>query len=196
MVCDESDYTKALLASQLASTMEKLLSPVLAALALTVMSFHWLFVGTVIGFLVSAALGGQHPHPRCHTRPWWNGAWERTVAGLRIFAATPQLRGLLALNLVVAGCGSIVMVNTVNYVRDALGRSQADVAWLLAASGTGIMLVALALPPVLRRVPERTVMSIGGAMLLDGAAAHRCRRAAATVDGMPACRSGCSSEPA
>src|SRR5258708_9802765 len=56
VVSDESDYTKALSASQLASTMESLLSPVLAALALTVMSFHWLFVGTVIGFLISAAL--------------------------------------------------------------------------------------------------------------------------------------------
>jgi len=56
VVTDESDYTEALSASQLASTMESLLSPVLAALALTVMSFHWLFVGTTIGFLVSAAL--------------------------------------------------------------------------------------------------------------------------------------------
>ena len=169
VVCDESDYTKALSASQLASTMESLLSPVLAALALTVMSFHWLFVGTVIGFLVSAALVVSTRIPDAIPNPR-NGAWERTVAGMRIFAATPRLRGLLALNLVVAGCGSIVMVNTVNYVRDALGRTQADVAWLLAASGTGTMLVALALPPVLRRVPERTVMSIGGAMLLIGAA--------------------------
>lgn len=169
VVCDESDYTKALSASQLASTMEGLLSPVLAALALTVMSFHWLFVGTVIGFLVSAALVVSTRIPDATPNPR-NGAWERTVAGMRIFAATPRLRGLLALDLVVAGCGSIVMVNTVNYVRDALGRTQADVAWLLAASGTGTMLVALALPLVLRRVPERTVMSIGAALLLIGAA--------------------------
>jgi MFS family permease len=56
VVTDESDYTAALSASQLASTMESLLSPVLAALLLTVMSFHWLFVGTVIGFLISAAM--------------------------------------------------------------------------------------------------------------------------------------------
>jgi MFS family permease len=45
----------------------------------------------------------------------------------------------------------------------------ATVVDLLAASGTGTMLVALVLPPILRRVPERTVMLIGGALLLIGA---------------------------
>ena len=168
VVCDESDYTKALSASQLASTMESLLSPVLAGLLLMVLSFHWLFVGTVIGFLLSAALvvstrvPDATPNPRA-------GARERIAAGIGIFVATPRLRGVLALNLVVAGCGSIVMVNTVNYVRDALGRAQADVAWLLAASGTGTMIVALALPPMLRRVPERTVMLAGGVLLMIAA---------------------------
>lgn len=168
VVPDESDYTKALSASQLASTMESLLSPVLAALLLTVMSFHWLFIGTVIGFLLSATLVVSSRIPDATPNPR-DGAWERSAAGIRIFAATPRLRGVLALDLVVAGCGSIVMVNTVNYVRDALGCPQADVAWLLAASGTGTMIVALLLPPVLRRVPERIVMLTGGAVLLLGA---------------------------
>ena len=36
--------------------METLLSPVLAALALTFMSFNWLCVGTAIGFVASALL--------------------------------------------------------------------------------------------------------------------------------------------
>ncbi|OBK36963.1 MFS transporter [Mycobacterium sp. 1245111.1] len=168
VVCDESDYTKALSASQLASTMESLLSPVLAALLLTVMSFHWLFVGTVVGFLLSAALvvSTRIPDAPPNSR---ESAWQRTAAGVRIFAATPRLRGVLALDLVVAGCGSIVIVNTVNYVRDVLGRTQADVAWLLAASGTGTMLVALVLPQLLRRAPERTIMLTGGALLLIGA---------------------------
>lgn len=168
VVSDESDYTKALSASQLASTMESLLSPVLAALLLTVMTFNWLFVGTVIGFLLSAGLVVSTHIPDATPNPR-DSAWDRTASGIRIFLATPRLRGVLALDLVVAGCGSIVMVNTVNYVRDALGRTQADVAWLLAASGTGTMVVALLLPPVLRQVPERTVMLIGGALLLVGA---------------------------
>lgn len=169
VVTEEADYTKALSASQLASTMESLLSPVLAAAALTVMSFHWLFVGTTMGFLLSAALvvstriPDAVPNPRA-------GVWERTLSGMRIFARTPRLRGVLALDLTVAGCGSIVLVTTVNYVRDVLRLGQSDVAWLLAASGAGTMMVALALPPILNRVRERSVMLSGAAALLAGAA--------------------------
>ena len=169
VVTDESAYTKALSASQLASTMESLLSPVLAALALTVMSFHWLFIGTVVGFLLSAALVLTTHIPDA-VRNSHDNAWARTLSGVRIFTATPRLRGVMALNLTVAGCGSIVMVTTVNYVSDILGRGQSDIAWLLAASGAGTMAVALILPPVLERIPERAVMLAGGAVLVAAAA--------------------------
>jgi len=53
---EEKDYTRALSLSRLAYDLESLLSPTLAAALLTVISFHWLFGGTVIGFLASAAL--------------------------------------------------------------------------------------------------------------------------------------------
>ena len=53
---DEDEYTKALSLSRLAYDLESLLSPMLAGLLLTVTSFHWLFAGTAIGFLASAAL--------------------------------------------------------------------------------------------------------------------------------------------
>ncbi|MDX2264757.1 MAG: MFS transporter [Hyphomicrobiales bacterium] len=50
---DEKDYTKALSLSRLAYDMETLLSPVLAAALLSVMSFHNLFAGRALGFLLS-----------------------------------------------------------------------------------------------------------------------------------------------
>lgn len=53
---EEEDYTRALSLSRLAYDLESLVSPVLAAALLTIISFHSLFAGTVIGFLVSAAL--------------------------------------------------------------------------------------------------------------------------------------------
>jgi MFS family permease len=53
---DEQDYTRALSLSRLAYDMESLTSPMLAAALLTVMSYHWLFSGTVIGFIGSALL--------------------------------------------------------------------------------------------------------------------------------------------
>jgi MFS family permease len=53
---DEAEYTRALSLSQLAYNLENLVSPTLATVLLTVISFHWLFAGTAIGFLASAAL--------------------------------------------------------------------------------------------------------------------------------------------
>ncbi|MER5303294.1 MFS transporter [Streptomyces lasiicapitis] len=170
IVTDESDYTRALSASQVASTMESLLSPVLAAVALTFMSFNWLFLGTSAGFLVSALLvfATRIPEarPSTHTK-----AWDKAAAGIRTFFRTPRLRGVMALNLVVAAAGSIVVVNTVNHVRDELGGSRSDVAWMLAASGTGTLLAALVLPRVLDRITARTVMMTGAGVLVGGTTA-------------------------
>ena len=170
IVPEESQYTRALSASQVAYTMESLLSPVLAALALAVMSFNWLFVGTAVGFLVSAALVLSTRIPNAATGVP-GGAWERITSGLGTFVRTPRLRGLMGLNLVVAAAGSIVVVNTVNYVRDQLGGDQSDVAWMLAASGAGTLVVALILPRVLDRVADRPIMMTGAAVLLAGVAA-------------------------
>lgn len=170
IVTDESDYTRALSASQVASTMESLLSPVLAAVALTFMSFNWLFLGTSAGFLVSAllVLSTRIPEarPSTHTK-----AWDKAASGIRTFLMTPRLRGVMALNLVVAAAGSIVVVNTVNYVRDELGGSQSNVAWMLAASGTGTLLAALVLPRVLDRIAARAVMMTGAGVLVGGTTA-------------------------
>ncbi|MGW8889552.1 MFS transporter [Streptomyces sp. NPDC055749] len=170
IVTDDSDYTRALSASQVASTMESLLSPVLAAVALTFMSFNWLFLGTSAGFLVSAlfVLSARIPdaRPSTHTK-----AWDKAASGIRTYLMTPRLRGVMALNLVVAAAGSIVVVNTVNYVRDELGGSQSNVAWMLAASGTGTLLAALVLPRVLDRINARTVMMTGAGVLVGGTTA-------------------------
>ncbi len=164
---DERDYTRALSAAQLAATMETLLSPMLAAAALTLISFHWLFVGTAIGFAVSAALviSTRIPNAGATTQGSFR---ERIAVGMRIFAATPRLRGLLGLNLVVAAAGSVIMVNTVNYVRDTLGGSQTGVAMLLASNGFGTMIIALSLPRVLDRIGARPVMLSGAATLIVG----------------------------
>lgn len=170
IVTEESQYTRALSASQVAYTMESLLSPVLAALALLFMTFNWLFVGTSIGFVVSAALvlSARIPNAAPSGR---TGAWARVSSGIIAFARTPSLRGVMGLNLVVAAAGSIVVVNTVNYVRDQLGGTQADVAWMLAASGAGTLIVALILPRVLAQVADRAVMMAGAAVLLLSVAA-------------------------
>ena len=170
---EERDYTRALSLSRLAYDLENLLSPTLAALLLTVIDFHWLFGGTVVGFLCSAALvvSVSLPSPKPTER---RGIYDRTTRGLRIYLATPRLRGLLALNLAVSAAGSMVIVNTVVIVQAILQRPQNDVAIALGLFGGGSMVAALMLPRILDRLPDRTVMlpsaSLLGIVLLAFAA--------------------------
>ena len=162
---EEKDYTRALSLSRLAYDLESLLSPTLAAGLLAVISYHDLFVGTVIGFVGSATLVFTTRLPGPAPVENQGGIYDRTTRGLRIYLATPRLRGLLALNVAVAAAGAMVIVNTVVMVKSVLGLGQSDVAVALACFGGGSMAAALALPRVLDRVPDRRVM-LGASALL------------------------------
>ncbi|MDW4905347.1 MFS transporter [Streptomyces sp. ADMS] len=163
----ESDYTRALSLSRLAYDLESLFSPALAAALLSLVTYNWLFLGTTAGFLASAALvvSAVLPKALVATAPRTGSVYARATAGTRLFLAVPQLRALLALDLAVAAAGATVTVNTVVYVRDLLGRGAADVPLALGAFGAGSMTVALLVPRILDRVPDRTVM-LRGALLL------------------------------
>lgn len=164
---DEDQYTRALSLSRLAYDMESLVSPALAALLLSVVSYHALFGGTVVGFVASAALVVSAVLPKAKMPPK-RGIYERTTRGLRIYLATPRLKGLLALNLAVASASAMVIVNTVVLVQSDLGLTQTATAAALAMFGAGSMLVALLLPKLLERLPERPVMLSGAALLALG----------------------------
>lgn len=164
---EEADYTRALSLSRLAYDLESVASPMLAALLLTVVSFHSLFWGTMVGFLASAALVVSVTLPKAKIPPR-RGIYERTTRGLRIYLATPRLRGLLALNIAVAAASSMVIVNTVVLVQGQYGLTQNATAWALATFGGGSMVAALALPGLLERVPDRRAMLAGAAVLAVG----------------------------
>ena len=165
---DEKDYTRALSLSRLAYDMESLTSPMLAAALLTVISYHWLFGGTVIGFLCSAALVVSVRLPQSKAVAATGSIYAKTFRGISIYLRTPRLRGLLALNLAAAAASSMVIVNTVVYVQSKLGRSSSDVPFGLAAFGFGSMLMALLLPKVLDKRPDRPAMLIGAAVMAAG----------------------------
>ena len=161
---DENDYTKALSLSRLAYDLENLVSPMLAALLLSVVSYHSLFGGTALGFLASAAFVVSAVLPRAKMPPK-RGIYERTTRGLRIYLATPRLRGLLALNLAIASGSAMVIVNTVVLVQAGFGLTQTATAIALASFGAGSMLVALMLPRLLDRVLDRRAMLAGAALI-------------------------------
>ncbi|MCL8250479.1 metalloregulator ArsR/SmtB family transcription factor [Aeromicrobium fastidiosum] len=165
----KDDYTRALSFSRLAYDLEAVLSPLVAAVALVVVSYHGLFAGTAIGFVGSALLvlgsrQGAGAVPVEASEPFR----RRLTAGVRLFAGRPRLRAVVALDLAAAGATATVLVNTVVVTRGTLGGGADSVAVALSVFGAGSMVVALALPRVLRRRSERQVM-LGGAVAVTAA---------------------------
>src|SRR6056297_779803 len=163
---EERDYTRALSLSRMAYDLENLTSPALAGLLLTVMSYHWLFLGTVAGFVGSALLVAVSVIPVLSGTAAARPFRERLSRGLRIYLATPRLRGLLALNLAAASVGAFVLVNTVVLVRGDCGAGETGLAIAMAAFGAGSMAAALVLPRLLDRLSDRPVMMAGASGLI------------------------------
>jgi MFS family permease len=89
---DEHDYTRALSLSRLAYDMESLTSPMLAAALLGVMSYHWLFSGTAIGFVASALLVVTTVLPHGAPAQAQGGIYDKTMRGTRLYLGTARLR--------------------------------------------------------------------------------------------------------
>ncbi len=161
---DEDEYTKALSLSRLAYDLESLVSPMIAAALLTVITYNNLFVGTAVGFIASTLLVLWAAFPQV-PRSEGTRFSDRLTQGVRAFWAKPELRSLMGLNLAVAATSAMVIVNTVVIVQGSLGRSESDVALLLAANGAGSMVVALSMPRLLRKLSDHVAMLAGGTAL-------------------------------
>ncbi|MGY5319331.1 MFS transporter [Neomicrococcus lactis] len=161
---DEAEYTRALSLSRLAYDLESLVSPMLAAILLTVISYHNLFMGTVFGFIGSAILVLLTRFPAI-AAPAASRFLERLTSGVRVFWQAPELRALMGLNLVAATTTAMVIVNTVVLVKGDLARTQSDVALLLGAYGAGSMLIALLIPRLLDRISDKPAMLAGAVAL-------------------------------
>jgi len=158
---DERDYTRALSLSRLAYDLESVVSSVLAAALLSILSFHALFAGTAVGFVASALMvvsAGLVARPR-QSGPSF---WRRATDGMRLFAARRPLRFLMALNVVVASASSLVLVNSVVVVRESLGRGSSALAFAFGCYGAGSMVVALLAPRLMELVTDRAFMLAGG----------------------------------
>lgn len=162
---EEERYTRALSLSRLVYDLENIISPTLAALLLAFMSYNFLFLGTAVGFIASALLVVSvilpSPEP---SQP--RGIYDRTTRGIRIYLATPRLRGLLGLNLVVSSAGAMVLINSVTLVRGQLALDESALAWTMLAFGAGSMVSALLLPRLLDRMSDRPVMFAGGWVMI------------------------------
>ncbi len=167
---DEADYTNALSLLRLAEDLEQIISPMLAAALLTVVSFPVLFSGTVAGFIGSALLVASVTLPsRAVAEP--GQFWASTTKGIRIYLATPRLRGLMVMELAVAAAGAMIYVNTVVLVQARFALGAPQVALAFAAFGAGSIVAAFLLPRILTRFSDRPVMIAGAALMVAGVAA-------------------------
>lgn len=174
VLTSEGSYTRALSLSRLAYNLESVASPMLAAALLTFVTYSNLFVGTVIGFLFSAALVVSARIP-ARTPLKNSGFLDRLTRGARLYLRIAELRGLLGMYFAVACGTAMLIVNTAVLVGDQLGLSERHVPILLAVSGLGEMIVALVLPRILDKRPDRGPMMAGtlmipGVLLLAGLA--------------------------
>jgi MFS family permease len=165
VITDERAYTRALSQSRLAYDLQDLAGPAIAAALLVVLDFRALFALEAVAFLGSAALVLSATLPAARRRPVSDRSWERITSGVRSYLRIPRLRGLLALNLAVASASAMIIVNTVVLVRGEFGEGSTAVAVALGAAGAGSMLIALTLPRVLDRRPDRPLMLLGGVLL-------------------------------
>jgi MFS family permease len=166
---DEGDYTNALSLLRLTEDLEQLASPMIAALLLTIVSFPVLFGGTVLGFVLSALLVLTARLPdrqRTENSPFWSDVTK----GIRIYMATPRLRGLMVMEAAVAAAGAMVYVNTIVLVQARLGLGEEAVALAFAGFGAGSMLAAFLLPRILDRLADRPVMIAGAGLMVAGVA--------------------------
>lgn len=180
---DERDYTAAQSLSRLAYDLESLLSPPLAALLVLVLPPQALFGIVALGFLgsgLAVLLARLHDQVGSTAEP----VRRRLLRGLRVLARTPGPRFAAVLDAATATIYATVLVSSVVLLIDA-GADPVDpsaaLAAVLVAFGLGSIAVAVALPALLRRLRDTTVMLLGAGvavLALAGAAA------AALLDGL------------
>ncbi|PID45639.1 MAG: MFS transporter [Proteobacteria bacterium] len=164
---DEDTYTRALSYSRLAYELERVLSPALAGFALFLMSFNALFVLNSLSFVISAMLLWLATFPPMIPGERTDGVWHNIVFGVNAYLRTPRLQGLLALHLVVAATGAMVIINTVAYVQGVLELSERATAWVMAASGMGAVVAAQITPWLLEKYfDDRSLVLAAGALML------------------------------
>lgn len=163
-------YTKALSFSRIAYDLEQIVSPVLSAILLTILSFRQLFWIDAMTFVLSAILilVSFIPSVEKEISKTETLKFRSLYNGLSAYLAHPSLRLLWCAYLAVASASAMVIVNTVVYVHDVLLGGDSETALALFTVGLGSMVVALVLPKLVRiNKPQR--YHLHGLLLISAA---------------------------
>jgi MFS family permease len=160
---DEKTYTSALVLSRLAYTFESMLSPLFAAIVLTLVTSKILFVIAAI-CLVGSVVALTNSGLSAKTASKKKGPFlDRLSRGLKIYFHTPRLRGLFVVNLALSFGLGWVLVNTVVFAGLHFDGSEQYI-YLMIAFGTGSASAALMVPRLLQQINERRLMLFGGCL--------------------------------
>lgn len=158
---EEESYTKALAWSRIAYTMEAVLSPVIAAVVLRLVTGESLFYAAALAFSGSVLMLLLTRFPARKTVSRKGPFLKRVAHGFWIYVRTPRLRGLFLLNLSLSLSMAWVLVNSVVYAGTRLGDSEHYFPILMACYGAGAAAGAVIVPRMLSKLTDRSVMSTG-----------------------------------
>jgi len=147
-VAGKDHYVQALSLSRVASDVEAVASPALAALLVLWLGVKWVFWFDAFTYLVSAALVASVTFPvleGIRASLSVRSFFSEITTGVRILFREPALRKALLLSFAEATAGAAAIVLTVVYVRTTLGRSETTFAMTMAAVGLGSSAMAIAL---------------------------------------------------
>lgn len=158
---EERVYSRALVWSRIAYTLESVLSPVLAAVVLQVVAGEYLFWVAALAFIgsITALLLTRFPAERDDGRK--GGFSARALRGLSIYRRTPRLRGLFLLNFALSLSMAWVLVNSVVVAGARLGDAETHFPILMAFYGSGAAIGAVLVPRFVEMRSERRVMATG-----------------------------------
>ena len=164
---DETDYTKALSLFRIAQDMENILSYALATLLLLLLNYNLLFVGTFIGYFVSALLISGIIFPFLSKT---SGKKEDNFSinlslGIKRYLNISELRGLMFLNLAVSAGGSMILVNTIILVRSSLELSEIAFSITMLVFGAGCIFAAIIIPYLSKEMTVSRIMLAGSNLL-------------------------------
>ena len=164
---DETDYTKALSLFRIAQDMENILSYALATLLLLFLNYNLLFVGTFIGYFVSALLisGIIFPFLSKTSGEKENNFSTNLTLGIKRYLSISELRGLMFLNLAVSAGGSMILVNTIILVRLSLELSEIAFSITMLLFGAGCIFAAIIIPYLSKEMTASRIMLAGSNLL-------------------------------
>jgi len=158
---NDEQYGKALAYSRVAYDLENILSPTLAGIGLLFFTYTGLFVFNSVAFVISALIIiiTLLPKPKPVERS--GNFIDEITYGIVSYFKTPRLRSLLVLYIGIAVGSSMVIVNTVIYVKEYLMLPDTTLALFFACSGLGSMLMAFTYPLLAKKFNDKTIIQLG-----------------------------------